>query len=272
MLDTLLAAVAGGAADHGAGDRRGPQHADRSDALDPAFNAEAVLLPTEGLDRRPDGRWSIPTRSTQPARRCARRLGRELEPRSGAAPMRPARANRFELSPAAKGARRLRTVALGYLMAAGARRRARRWRRRQFDDADNMTDRQGALGVLANSSTRPSASRRSPPSTSAIADDALVLDKWFTLQALSTPRRHARRGRGAAPAIPISRSPIPTGCARWSAAFARQPARVPRRVRARLSLPRRHDPRASTSSIRRSRRGWSRRSAAGAASTRTAPR
>ena len=33
-------------------------------------------------------------------------------------------ANRFELSPAAKGARRLRTVALGYLMAARRRRRA----------------------------------------------------------------------------------------------------------------------------------------------------
>src|SRR3546814_8910674 len=58
-------------------------------------------------------------------------------------------ANRFELSPAAKGARRLRTVALGYIAASGADDAAA-LAFRQFEQADNMADRQGALGVLSN--------------------------------------------------------------------------------------------------------------------------
>src|SRR3546814_11418125 len=62
-------------------------------------------------------------------------------------------ANRFELSPAAKGARRLRTVALGYIAASGADDAAA-LAFRQFEQADNMTDRQGALGVLSRSEER----------------------------------------------------------------------------------------------------------------------
>jgi aminopeptidase N len=93
------------------------------------------------------------------------------------------RANRYEYTPSAKGARRLRTVALGYIAASGADDAAR-LAYEQFRDADNMTDRQGALGVLANGD---SAEREQ-----ALADfyrrfrnDALVLDKWFSAQALS---------------------------------------------------------------------------------------
>src|SRR3546814_14484346 len=49
-------------------------------------------------------------------------------------------ANRFELSPAAKGARRLRTVALGYTAARGADAAAE-LALLQVDQADTMTDR-----------------------------------------------------------------------------------------------------------------------------------
>ena len=51
-------------------------------------------------------------------------------------------------------------------MAAGAED-APALARRQFDEADNMTDRQGALGALANSDA-PERDGRSPLSTSAI--------------------------------------------------------------------------------------------------------
>jgi len=93
-------------------------------------------------------------------------------------------ANRFEYSPAAKGARRLRSVALGYLMAGGAED-APEMAMRQFQDADNMTDRQGALGILANSGAdeRPAALASF---YQRYRGNALVLDKWFTVQALST--------------------------------------------------------------------------------------
>ncbi len=93
-------------------------------------------------------------------------------------------ANRYEYNPAAKGARRLRTIALGYLAAAGAAD-APAIAKRQYDAADNMTDRQGALGVLANGDA--------PEREAALAafydryrNNGLVLDKWFSTQALST--------------------------------------------------------------------------------------
>jgi aminopeptidase N len=93
-------------------------------------------------------------------------------------------ANRYEYNPAAKGARRLRTIALGYLAAAGAAD-APALAKRQYDEADNMTDRQGALGVLVNGDA--------PERAAALAafydrykGNGLVLDKWFTTQALST--------------------------------------------------------------------------------------
>jgi aminopeptidase N len=95
-------------------------------------------------------------------------------------------ANRYAYNPAAKGARRLRTIALGYITAAGAAD-APGLAKRQFDEADNMTDRQGALGVLANgeSGERPAALQAF---YERYRTNPLVLDKWFTTQALSTRR------------------------------------------------------------------------------------
>ncbi len=56
---------------------------------------------------------------------------------------------------------------------------------RQYEEADNMTDRQGALSALVGS--------EAPERRAALDDfyrryreDALVLDKWFTVQALSS--------------------------------------------------------------------------------------
>jgi aminopeptidase N len=56
---------------------------------------------------------------------------------------------------------------------------------RQFSEADNMTDRQGALGVLANSDA---AEREDALGAfyERYRGNGLVLDKWFTAQALST--------------------------------------------------------------------------------------
>ena len=82
---------------------------------------------------------------------------------------------------AARGARKLKTQALAYL-AAGAPDEARRRAIAQYRAADNMTDRQGALMVLAG---LPGEERGE-----ALADfhqryagNALVIDKWFSLQA-----------------------------------------------------------------------------------------
>jgi aminopeptidase N len=151
-------------------------------ALDPAFVAEAVLLPSEAYIG--DHMLIVDPDAIRAARESLRRrLAEGLEGQWRDAYAANA-ANRFEYSPAAKGARRLRTVALGYLMASDAED-APALAMRQFEAADNMTDRQGALGALTNS--------HAPERDAALRgfyeryrDDALVLDKWFTVQALST--------------------------------------------------------------------------------------
>jgi aminopeptidase N len=88
-----------------------------------------------------------------------------------------------DLSSDAKGMRRLRSVALG-LLAAGDEAVGAKLAKAQFDSADNMTDRQGALAVLV-SLDAPEREQALSAFYERFKDDALVLDKWFTLQALS---------------------------------------------------------------------------------------
>jgi aminopeptidase N len=181
MLDTLVAAVSGRPADQAAVIEAVRQTL-LDEALEPAFVAEAVLPPTEAFigDHLP----VVDPEAIYAARDSLRRaIGTELETLWRHAYAAHA-GNRYEYSPAAKGARRLRTVALGYIMSSGAAD-APELAMRQFEDADNMTDRQGALGLLASSRT---AERERALSAfyDRYRDNGLVLDKWFTVQAMAT--------------------------------------------------------------------------------------
>ncbi|BEV02572.1 aminopeptidase N [Novosphingobium olei] len=98
---------------------------------------------------------------------------RDLHDRCSAVP--------YSLAAEARGARKLKTLALVFLAAADAGEAARR-AKAQYDAADNMTDRQGALMVLCGLET--------PERATALADfhdrfagNMLVIDKWFSLQA-----------------------------------------------------------------------------------------
>ena len=180
MVDTLIAAVARNAADHASVvEAVGKLLAD--DELDRAFIAEVVTLPTESFigDQMP----TVDPEAIHAARNALKRdlgvaLNREWRDAHAAT-----RANSYEYSPAAKGARRLHSVALGYIAASNAEDSAS-LAFAQFDSADNMTDRQAALAVLADMD--------GPERVDALAmffdryrDDALVLDKWFAIQAMS---------------------------------------------------------------------------------------
>ncbi|MDB5736858.1 MAG: pepN [Sphingomonas bacterium] len=180
MVDTLVAAIDGRLADEGAV-IEAVKRTLGDPALDAAFVGEAVLLPSEAF--LGDQLAQVDPAAIRRAREALRvRLGRELEGEWRAA-YAATSANRFEYTPAAKGMRRLRGIALAYLDAGGAAD-APGLAFAQYDGADNMTDRQGALTVLANgdSSERGKA-------LAAFYDrykgDALVLDKWFTTQAMS---------------------------------------------------------------------------------------
>jgi aminopeptidase N len=181
MLDTLIGVVQGRAPD--------PEPVVEAvrrtltdPALDKAFVGEAVLPPSEAFIG--DQMERVDPDAIHQAREGLRRmLGNRLEAEWRAA-YHGSAANRFELTPEAKGARRLRSVSLGFLMAGEATDAATlAWG--QFLAATNMTDRQGALTALASSDA--------PQRADALAAfydrykaDPLVLDKWFTTQALST--------------------------------------------------------------------------------------
>ena len=87
----------------------------------------------------------------------------------------------YSLSAGARGARKLKTQAL-VLLAAGTPKHAVDLAAAQFDAADNMTDRQGALMVLAGLDC-PARAAKLAAFHARFADNALVVDKWFSLQA-----------------------------------------------------------------------------------------
>lgn len=95
-----------------------------------------------------------------------------------------ARASAITLDdPAGRGARKVKTIALG-LIAASDPVKAAELAAAQFDAADNMTDRQGALMVLSGLET-PHREAKLAAFYDRYKHNALVVDKWFTLQALS---------------------------------------------------------------------------------------
>lgn len=87
----------------------------------------------------------------------------------------------YDLSAEARGARKVKTQALVYL-AAGVPALAAELASAQFDAADNMTDRQGAALVLAGLDT-PLRDAKLAAFYQRFAGNALVIDKWFSLQA-----------------------------------------------------------------------------------------
>jgi len=151
----------------------------RSNALDPAFKGEAILLPSESLIA--DRMDVVDPDAIHAARETLRKaIGNALTDDLLAAHKAGGVAG-DDLSPTAKGTRRLRAVALGFIAAADEPRAAS-LAKAQFDAADNMTDRQGALGVLV-SLAAPERSEALDAFYARFRDDPLVLDKWFALQA-----------------------------------------------------------------------------------------
>jgi aminopeptidase N len=150
----------------------------QSNALDPAFKGEALSLPSEALvgDRLDLVDPDAIHRSRESLRRT---VGAELA--GELAQAQAAKAAGEDLSPAAKGVRRLKTVAL-WLLAGGEPARGAVLAKAQYDAADNMTDRQGALSVLT-SIDAPERDAAFADFYDRYRDDSLVLDKWFALQA-----------------------------------------------------------------------------------------
>jgi aminopeptidase N len=180
MLDTLVASVEGRTDHEGviAAVANTLANAD----LDLAFIAEAVLLPSESFIG--DQMKIVDPEAIFHAREALRRdLGTRLETQWRQAYAR-GEGQPYAYTPEGKGLRRLRTVALGYIAASGADDAAD-LAFAQFDSADNMTDRMGALTMLV-SSTSEIRTTALDIFYSQYCDNPLVLDKWFQAQAQSS--------------------------------------------------------------------------------------
>jgi aminopeptidase N len=151
----------------------------RSNSLDPAFKAETILLPSESVIA--DRLEVVDPDAIHRARESLRSaIGSSLHDDMFAAHRSDGVAG-DDLSPRAKGIRRLRSLALGFLAAANEAEAAT-LAKAQFDCADNMTDRQGGLGALV-SLHAPERQAALDAFYERFHDDPLVLDKWFALQA-----------------------------------------------------------------------------------------
>ncbi len=146
--------------------------------LDDAMRGELLILPSEAF-------LAEQFLSADPGAIHAERealkawLGRELEAAFNAMHDR-ASALPYSLDAAARGARKIKTQALVYL-AAGVPDAAARRAAAQYRAADNMTDRQGALMVLCGLDT-PERAALLADFHDRYAGNALVVDKWFSLQ------------------------------------------------------------------------------------------
>ncbi|MEG3144606.1 aminopeptidase N [Sphingomonas sp. RT2P30] len=182
MLDTLVAGAQGRMADHAAVIAAVGNTLDDT-ALDRAFVAEAVLLPSESFIG--DQMALVDPEAIYRAREALRGdLGRALEERWRAAYLAAKGVGAYRYNPEDKGLRRLKSVALGYIAASGAADVAG-LAFAQFEAADNMTDRQGALTTLVNSDA-PERIAALDIFYNRYSDNALVLDKWFSTQALAS--------------------------------------------------------------------------------------
>jgi aminopeptidase N len=151
-------------------------------SLEPAFVAQALSLPSEGYVGQQMAEIDVDgVHAVREFLRAA--LGKRL-----ATPLRKTyhaleRREAYSFEAAQAGRRALRNLALAYLMAAGDDA-AETACLAQYAAADNMTDTIAALGLLAESEL--------PERQDALQSfyqrwqaDALVVDKWFSLQAMA---------------------------------------------------------------------------------------
>jgi aminopeptidase N len=150
-------------------------------ALEPAFVALALVPPGEGDIAREIGRDIDPDAIFRARKALRAEIGGRLGPALSTVYERMTVRAPYSPDATSAGRRALRNVALDLMAATGAETAIAR-AAQQYDDADNMTDRMAALATLSL--------HVGPTREHALADfytryssDALVVDKWFSLQA-----------------------------------------------------------------------------------------
>jgi aminopeptidase N len=150
--------------------------------LEPAFVALALAPPGEGDIAREIGHDIDPDAIFRARTALRAGIGERLGPALAKAYDRMAIAGPYSPDATSAGRRSLRNSALDLLAATGAAAAIAR-AARQYEAADNMTDRMAALATLSLHAA-PERDRALADFYARYAADALVIDKWFSLQAM----------------------------------------------------------------------------------------
>lgn len=180
MLETLVTRLAGEARPHDAVVAAVGNLLERW-AEDPAFAAEAAMLPSESFVG--DQMLVVDPDLIRLERRALQRAIAQAHEPLLRDVWQSTATDATDLSPLTKGKRKLRTLAL-MLLWAGDAADAPALALQQYKGATGMTDRQGALGVLAHMECAER-SEALDDFYARFADNPLVLDKWFSVQAYS---------------------------------------------------------------------------------------
>ena len=150
---------------------------------DPAFAAEALILPTESF--LADQMAVVDVDAIHGAREAARaEIGRALAGEFAATYEELRDPGPYRIDGASIGRRALRNASLAYIAAADPDK-GTALAKAQFDAAANMTDVLAALAVLVDLD-RPERAAALAHFFAIWSQDPLVIDKWFSLQARSS--------------------------------------------------------------------------------------
>ncbi|ONN64926.1 aminopeptidase N [Herbaspirillum sp. VT-16-41] len=152
----------------------------QDESLDPAFRELVLTLPSETMIA--EQMEVIDPHAIHVARQFLRRsLARELRDELLAVYRSHQTPGAYSPDAASAGRRALKNVALSYLAELDDEE-AMALARQQDEDANNMTDRLAALSAILNSAA-PGKSEALQRFYTEFEQEALVIDKWFTLQA-----------------------------------------------------------------------------------------
>ena len=183
LVEMVASLRAGKSATRGARYAKALGAAILSDALEPAYRAELLKLPTEADIARVLGKNVDPSLIHRAHRALSRLIGRTLGPTLEALYADMAETGAFSPDAASAGGRALRNAALTLLSARGGKADAARLSK-HYTDASNMTDRAHALFLLA-AEGGPAAERALADFRDTWMHDHVVIDTWFAAQAQS---------------------------------------------------------------------------------------
>ena len=151
------------------------------DTLDAAFRELALILPSETIIA--EKLAVVDPQAIHTARQFMRKtIGAALKTELLAQYKANQTPGDYSPDALSAGKRALKNLALSYLLI-GADAAALKLGQQQFDDAGNMTDRSAALAALIHAGAPKPAARALAAFYTDFQQDALVVDKWFAMQA-----------------------------------------------------------------------------------------